>query len=296
MLGFALGAAGLILLAAAIAWRLRAGFVQFRERFRAYIAGCSDIEWRRDTPSGLICAVSGFPLEVDLLETYIYRLRYRESERTAFDRVVARLRHRVPPVTPPPLPLVQDRILPQLKREDDLALPHGYRRQHRRVRVPFGAGLAVAYVIEGQFQVTVITDGVLSVWDLDVEELHTMALENLRAKTQHLLDELGGPQTEYVALDGFDAARLLVSDLIVPPGISDPVLAIPHEHVCLIAPAADAAALAARAAELYAAGEFPLTAQLFTVSPDGPVPRPVDRAQDPRPGGAAGSSEGQCVE
>jgi hypothetical protein len=276
-----------------VAWRLRAGFVQFRERFHGYLAGCPDIEWRADTRNGLICAVSGLPLEVDLLETYIFRIRHREPDEAAYDRVVVGLRHRVPPVSPPPLPLVADRILPLLKPEDDLRLLHGYRKQHRRVRTPFTAGLAVAYVIEGQFQVTVITEGMLSAWGLGMDELHRMALGNLRAKTQHLLDELGGPQTEYVALDGFDAARLLVSDLIVPPGIADPVLAIPHEHACLIAPAADAAALAARAADMHAAGELPLTAQVFTVSPDGPVPRPFDRAPGPRPGGAAGSSEGQ---
>jgi hypothetical protein len=223
----------------------------------------------------------------------VFHLRHREPERASFERLIDALRDRVPPVTPPPLPLVSDRILPLLKRERDLVLPRGYRRQHDRVRSPFPGGLAVAYVIEGQFQVTVITEGMLSAWGLGMDELHRMALGNLRAKTRHLLDELGGPQTEYVALDGFDAARLLVSDLIVPPGIADPVLAIPHEHACLIAPAADVAALAARAAEMHAAGELPLTAQVFTVSPDGPVPRPFDRAHGPRPGGAAGSSEGQ---
>jgi hypothetical protein len=231
--------------------------------------------------------VSGLPLEVDLLETYIFRIRHREPAETAYDRVVVGLRHRVPPVSPPPLPLVADRILPLLKREEDLRLLHGYRQQHRRVRTPFPAGLAVAYVIEGQFQITVITEGMLSAWGIGTTDLYALALANLRTKTAHLLDELGGPQTEYIALDGFDAARLLVADLIIPSGIADPVLAIPHEHACLIAAATDAAALAARAAGMHETVELPLTAQVFTLSPDGPVTRP---------GALPGSSEGQHTE
>jgi hypothetical protein len=275
------GAAGLILLAAAAAWRLRAGFVRFRDRFRAYLAGHPDIEWGADTSNGLICAVSGFPLEVDLLETYVFHLRRREPERVSFDRLVAGLRHRVPPTVPPPLPLVEDRILPLIKREADLVRSAGYRRQHRPVCSPFVDGLVVTYVIEGQFRLTVVTEGMRSAWGLETDALHALALANLRTKTAHLLDELGGPRTEYIALDGFDAARLLVAELIIPPGIADPVLAIPHEHACLIAAAADAGGLAARAAGMHEAAELPLTAQVFTLSPDGPVPRWLDSARHP---------------
>ncbi|MGH2348146.1 MAG: hypothetical protein ACRDFT_01615 [bacterium] len=291
MTAVAAGVAGLILLLAA--WRLRVGFSRFRARFRSHLAACPDIEWRTDTVTGMLCTVSGVPFEVDLLETYIFHLRHREPERDAFDRVVDGLRHRVPPVTPAPFPLVQDRILPMIKREHDLVLSRGYRPQHHPVRSPFAGDLVVAYVIEGQFQMTVITEGMRSAWGLGMDELHTLAVANLRRKTAHLLDELGGPQTEYIALDGFDAARLLVADLLVPPGITDPVVAIPHAHACLIAPAGDAPALAARAAAMHEAAEFPLTALLFALTPDGPVPRPFDRTQGLRPGGTAGSSEGQ---
>lgn len=252
-----------------LAWRLRVGFVAFRERFRAHLRTAPDIEWRKDTPAGMVCAVSGLPLEADLLESYVYLTRHRQPESDLFDDLIDALRHRLPPIAPPPLPLVQDRVLPVLRREADLVLSRGYRRQHFPVRTPLFGDIVAAYVIEEQFQMTIITEGMRSAWGIGVDTLHALAVEDLRAKTRHLLHELGGPQTDYVALDGYDAARILVADLIVPPEIPDPVVAIPHAHACLIAPAAHAAELAARAAALYAQAELPLTTRVFAIRPGG---------------------------
>jgi len=262
---------GLLAATGLLAWRLRVGFVAFRGRFRAHLSNAPDIEWRKDTPTGMLCAVSGLPLEVDLLESYIFQLRHREDESELFQALTDALRQRVPPVTPPPFPLVRDRLLPVLRREADLVLSKGYRRQHFPVRTPMASDVVVAYVIEGQFQMTSITEGMLSAWGLSVVHLHALAVENLRTKTRHLPEDLGGPQTEYVALDGYDAARVLVLDLVVPHGISDPVVAIPHAHACLIASADQSSALAARAAALYAGADLPLTRQLFTPGPEGVV-------------------------
>ncbi|HEY3248978.1 MAG TPA: hypothetical protein VGK88_11880 [bacterium] len=284
--------AGLLGLAAAIAvaaWRLRVGFVGFRERFRAYLAGCPDIVWRTSTVNGFVCAVSGVSLEVDLLESYVYRLRRRGDEAELFGRVSAGLRHRVPPATPPPFPLVRDRVLPLIKREADLIMSRGYRTQHVPVRSPWAAGLVVAYVIEDQFQMTYVTEGMMSAWGIGTADLHRLAIENLRAHTQHLLDELGGPQADYIELDGYEAARVLAADLIIPHQTRAPILAIPHEHACLTGSADRSEVVAGRALAMYDAADHPLTPMLFSVSAAGVVP--YDGPQ--RPGAASEASEAQ---
>src|SRR5256712_10175407 len=84
---------------------------------------------------------------------------------------------------------------------------------------------------------------------------------------RHILDEIGGPRAEYVSLDGFDAARLLVADLLVPAGVVDPLLAIPHEHACLIAPTADRHHIARRAQRMFETARVPLTPRLYRPSP-----------------------------
>ncbi len=98
----------------------RRGFVRFRQRARAHFERSSDIEWRRDTPSGAIWAVLGYDLDVDLLGTYIYHLRRGGDESVLLDDLAAALRGRVPPISPPPAALVRDRIFPLLKRTASL--------------------------------------------------------------------------------------------------------------------------------------------------------------------------------
>ncbi len=286
MLGAVLG---FVVLVAVAAWRLRIGFVAFRKRFRRYLADSPDIAWQRETANGFLCTVSGVPLQVDLLESYIFRLRHRGDEQDVFAQLVAGLRHRVPPAAPPPFPLVQDRVLPLIKREADLIMSSGYRRQHYPVRSAFVEDLVIAYVIEGQFQMTYVTEGMVSAWGLGAADLHPLAMANLRDRTRHLLDELGGPQRDYVELDGYDATRALVPDLLVPAGLRNPILAIPHEHACLIAGADEHDDLASRAMAMYLSAELPLTPTVFAVSTGGPVPF----GRNGRPGAAAGPSEAQ---
>lgn len=265
-LAFALGAL------AVAAWSVRRGYLQFRERLRAYLRRCPDIEWRRTTPAGVVCAVSGYPLEVDLLTTYLYRRRRRVDEEGLFAELVAALRTHVPPVAAPPFSLVQDRILPLLKRTADVTPAEGYRVENRLLRQPFDDAVSTVFVIAGLFQVTYVTEGMARAWGVDREALYDLALANLRARTLHILEEIGGPREEYVALDGYDAARLLVADLIVPAHIREPVVAIPHEHACLIARSEDAPALARRAAAEYRASQAPLTPRLYRLSGAGPLP------------------------
>jgi len=264
--------AALLLAFLVAATAVQQGFVRFRRRARAYLIQTADIQWVHPTASGMVCAVLGYNLEVDLLNTYAVRWRRRLNETVLFEELAAALRRQVPAVTPPPFPLVRDRIFPLLKRTAALPPEAGYVRGNRIVRRPLDDQISVAYVIEGQHRMTLVTDAMPESWRVTTDHLHRLAVDNLQTRTRHILDEIGGARTEYVSLDGFDAARLLVAGLIIPPGMADPLLAIPHEHACLIAPATEIDRLAAKADELFTSAQSPLTPRLYRVGPDGPVP------------------------
>ena len=214
--------------------------------------------------------VWGYALDLDLIPTYLY-LRLRRPDELALLRELAdELRRRVPPTAVPPLLLVRDRILPTLKQTAALPPTQGYVPENVLARRPLDGDISVAYVVEGQFRMTYITEGMTRAWGLDGDALHAAALENLRASTRHLLEEIGGPRREYVALDGYDAARLLAGDLLVPPDVTDPVFAIPHEHACLIASADHQGELRSAAVEASRAAPLPLTAALYRWTEAGP--------------------------
>jgi hypothetical protein len=250
------------------------GFVRFRGRARNYLERSADITWRRDTSSGAIYAVLGYDLGVDLLTTYVYHLRRRDDESVLLADLAAALRGRLPPVSVPPAPLVRDRILPLLKRTSALPPSTGYRPENRLVRSELDDEVSIVYVIEGQHRYTFVTEGMRTAWGMDRSALHDRALANLRAHTAHLLEELGGPQAEYVSLDGLDATRALVADLIIPASIAQPVLAIPHEHACLIADLSSRVQLATRAAAMFQGAQVPLSPRLYRMTSDGLRPEP----------------------
>ncbi len=250
------------------------GFVRFRGRARAYLEHSADITWRRDTPSGAIYAVLGYDVGVDLLTTYVYHLRRRDDESVLLADLAAALRARLPPVSVPPALLVRDRILPLLRRTSALPPSTGYRPENRLVRSALDDEVSIVYIIEGQHRYTFVTEGMQTAWGMDRSALHDRALANLRAHTAHILEELGGPQAEYVSLDGLDATRALVADLIVPQGIAQPVLAIPHEHACLIADMSSRARLAAQAAAMFQGAQVPLSPRLYRITSEGLRPEP----------------------
>ncbi|HEU4797395.1 MAG TPA: hypothetical protein VFT63_00625 [bacterium] len=253
-------AAGLL-----VAWALRflQVFLRLRNRLRAALETTPDIRVAGYTLSGMRVTVSGYPLRTVLLKELFRPATVGEI----FDA----LRAQVPAMRIPPFGLVRDRIFPVLKHTTTLPPGTGYIAENRILRVPFDEAIVVAYAIEGQFQITYVTEGMLSRWALTQDALHALALDNLRAKTEHVLAEIGGPRQEYSALDGFDAARLLVADLIIPPGVTDPLLAIPHEHALLVDEGADADALRERAVSALQGASLPLTSHLYRWTSGGPV-------------------------
>ena len=255
--------AAAVLLAAAV--RIVSGFRRFREATRAAFEATPDIRVTAYTPTGMSVTVAGYPLTTNLLRRHLTRTR------PGPDALADMLRRAVPPMSIPPLGLVRDRILPMLKRDSTLPPATGYAPENRVLRTPFDSDVVIAHVIEGQFRVTYVTKGMLDAWDLAPDALHELALANLRAKTEHLLAEIGGPRGDYVALDGFDAARLLVADLLIPPGLTDPLLAIPHEHALLVRSGSAAGPLAEETGRALSHSSLPLTSCFYRWTSGGPV-------------------------
>src|SRR5439155_278788 len=84
-----------------------------------------------------------------------------------------------PAAAPPPFPLVRDRIFPLLKRTAALPPEAGYVRGNRIVRRPLDDQISVAYVIEGQHRMTLVTDAMPESWRVTTDHLHRLAVDNL---------------------------------------------------------------------------------------------------------------------
>ncbi|MDR7417511.1 MAG: hypothetical protein QN178_01215 [Armatimonadota bacterium] len=252
-------------------------FAGVRSRLLAHLSRAApEITVTALTDTGFRARALGTEIDLDLATLLRQRPRDR-AEPGWFDEIVSGMRARVPVPEAPPFALVQDRVLPQLKPADYVAVFEHYPPAQRLVSRPLDGGVAVTYVIGGVHQYTAVTQHTLGAWRQTADTLHALALENLRAQTRHLLEDIGGPRRRYEHLDGLDATRLLVAEMLVPAGVDDPLVAIPEESVLLVAPSGECASLAAEASARFASAARPLSPAVFKPAPTGPVavPPPV---------------------
>lgn len=227
---------------------------------------------RHMTDIGFAADVLGAAVDVDLASL----LRARPAavpEDEWFDQIIDRIRAQVPAPHPAPLALVRDRIMPLLKPMTYVTLFERYPPALRLAWRSFGEDVAVTYVIAAVDRRTTVTMGMLETWETDAEILYGLAVANLRKQTEHILAEIGGPRARYEHLDGFDATRILVADLVTPQDIDDPIMAIPEEMALLIVPASERRALEAEVGTRHAVSTRPLTPVLFRLSGTTPVPK-----------------------
>lgn len=234
-----------------------------RKRLVAHIRRrAPEITIRHPTDVGFVADVLGAEVAVDVA-SLLGSKRAGGSEEAWFDQIIDGLRARVPEPKPAPFALVIDRVLPLLKPMAYVEIFEQYRPALRLAWSPFAHEIAVTYVITATDRRTTITAGMVTAWSTTVQALHTLAVDNLRKQTRHILAEIDGARAQYEHLDGFDATRILVADLILPGGIIDPMIAIPEESVLLIAPASAQDELAVEAAARHASSARPVSPRLF---------------------------------
>jgi hypothetical protein len=241
-------------------------FGRTRERFLAHMRRVApEVVWRHPTDVGFTVDVLGAEVSVDLASLARTRPPGVPDE-VWFDQIIDRIRAQIPAPRTPPFPLVQDRILPLLKPMSFVELFERYPAALRLAWRPLTEDVAVTYVVNARDQRTTVTREMLGAWDQTLDAVHAAAVENLRRHTEHILEEIGGRRTQYEHLDGFDATRLLVADLLVPAEIRDPVVAIPEETVLLVALASEMETLQAESTSRHAASTRPLTPTLFDLA------------------------------
>lgn len=169
-----------------------------------------------------------------------------------------------------------DQILPMLKPLEMLV-------EVRERRLPmlayreFLGDLMIAYVIDEERSVAYINEEHLERWGVSVQDLHERAIENLRRRTEQRVKytTVGeGDQQLFIynSGDGYDAARLLLADVLAGWARALPgnlVIGIPNRDFLIAFSDANPEILRAVAAQVQADAaqrQYGLTEQLFTLT------------------------------
>ena len=168
-----------------------------------------------------------------------------------------------------------DRIYPMLKPLDMLA-EVSERKLPMLAYREFLGDLIITYVIDEERSVSYINEEHLERWQIDVQDIHERAIENLRRRTEEQVRYTAvgeGEQRLFIfnSGDGYDATRLLLSDVLAEwvrqvPGRL--VIGIPNRDFLIAFSDANPEILRAVAAQVQADAvqrEYGLTEQLFTL-------------------------------
>jgi uncharacterized protein YtpQ (UPF0354 family) len=168
-----------------------------------------------------------------------------------------------------------DRIYPMIK-------PLAMLVEVRERRLPmlayreFLGELMIAYVIDEERSVAYINDDHLERWGISVQDVHARAIENLRRRTDARVKYTtvgAGDQRLFIysSGDGYDATRLLLSDVLAGWARDLPgnlVIGIPNRDFLIAFSDANPEILRAVAAQVQADAvqrQYGLTEQLFTL-------------------------------
>jgi uncharacterized protein YtpQ (UPF0354 family) len=160
---------------------------------------------------------------------------------------------------------VRDQLMPMLKRRVDVS-----RIKDDPAARPFD-NLDVIYAVQGDHFFTVATNDDLDRWDKSVEDVDSLALENLEKQTnaeQKLLCEPSGGQKlcGWASGDGYDATRMLVPGLrrqIVKELGGPAVYAVPLESVFVALTRNYAPVIKGKVLQEFTMGKNPLSPELF---------------------------------
>lgn len=171
---------------------------------------------------------------------------------------------------------LSDRILPMLK---PIALLASVRERKLPMLAyrPFLADLIVTYVIDEPGSVAYINENHLERWQIDETSLHSKAVENLARRTREVGNyTAAGDSAQRIIVfntqDGFDATRLLLSDLLSewrPQFPGNMVIGVPNRDFLICFSDAERTVLASVALQVQSDAtqrEHGLTDQLFTLA------------------------------
>lgn len=236
---------------------------------------------------GLVPARGGVLIRVDGQDTVIpiaHLLRQVEAFPEAFAEIVA---HLVEQIRVEALDRIDDHrfldvfpdLLPQLKTTEwlrDHSPPFG---DSALVHKALGADLIACYVIDGPSAMLFVCQGHLRRWGRSVEDLHALAMRNLRARGGIPLPGARDPVLLHTG-DGYDAARVLLLD----PNQGDGLLvAVPEKNTLWLAHGGDVdlAELMQDNARQSRASSFPVSPHLYRMQ-EGRLAR-VEAADEPPP-------------
>jgi len=217
----------------------------------------------------------GRPVLVELENFYhIYRRQPQRLD-SIIQAVLESVRSQMPQRGAVSFEQIKERIYPMLKPNAILAEVSEQGLPMLAYRL-FLADLAQLYVIDEDRSFAYINEEHLLVWGISEEQLYQTALDNLRRLTlkPDMCTVIGEDERSlmiYSAGDGYDATRLLLTDLLqewqerIPGRL---VIGIPHRDVLVGFSDADPSILrriAMQIAKDMTHAEYGLTDQLFTV-------------------------------
>lgn len=188
---------------------------------------------------------------------------------------VVRLQELGPEQLVPSLEDVRNRILPMLAAEDE-------QRSDERIRTPWVGGLTVGYVVDEDDSYRYVQPQMLEQWQLSVEDLHNLAIANLREYAQEhplevtMVGEESDPRMLMpVRPDAYNCSRILdpgfhgrLRDLFGP----ELVVGVPNRDFFVAVSMKDPDLIEqvrSRVNEDFATMHHPLTRRLLVVSADG---------------------------
>ena len=225
----------------------------------------------------------GFSLRLGQSEiglSNLYRMYLQQPEH--FRRIVlpglttmVRLQELGPDQLVPDLDQIRDQIMPMLSADDDA-------RIEERVQMPWVGGLSVGYVVDEDDSYRYVHQQMLEHWDLSLDDLHDLAINNLRKyATENPLevtlvgDEARPRMLMPVKPDAYNCCRILdpgfhgrLRDLFGP----ELILGVPNRDFFVAVTMNDESLIEqvrTRVNEDFATMHHPLTRRLLVVSADG---------------------------
>jgi hypothetical protein len=170
---------------------------------------------------------------------------------------------------------LKDRILP-------MVLPE-VAANNATIGQPIVTGLNVAYAIDNDRTIAYIPRAHFEAWEISIEELHQIALDNLLAKSESLEAQVAQDEAGNVSLilfqklDGYDASRLLLPTLHekLAGYLGSPFVAgVPNRDIllCFRNEPQTVANMKKQIADDFRSMPHQVTDHLFLVTPDGIAP------------------------